>query len=546
MNIEDNSLLTANVLVVDDDPAILRLLSQLLEQGGHRVRMATEGSQCLQMILQDCPDVLITDWTMPGLDGLELCRQVRRLYNRKVLPHYTYILLLTAQTGRNIFIEGLEAGADDFVEKSSQSLFDLRIEIKARLKAALRIRRLENNLEYAAKHDILTTLLNRIAFFDSAQLLWNRSVQNKFPLAAVMFDCDFFKRINDIHGHSVGDAVLRKIAEVVKSFSRSSDLICRYGGEEFCVLLPNCDEKTAWTWAERIRQQFEVHPIPYDDLEIGVTVSFGIAERLADTPQLGRLIEHSDQALLFAKESGRNRCVCFSELLESENSQAISTVKEIFAGITAADVLMPFTLTIRPQETAASVLNFFMETRVELLPVVDENDNLIGIISEKVFVPLIGNLADWKASVRGLISTVVISYPIQTPLRVIYDFFCRVSIRQILIMDGKKPVGYISRSQLLRWLRNRWAVSGGVAFNDIIPDSAAQEFPYQNLQEPLKELVGKLTILEKKAEEPMDSTDRTHLISLISQSQEIMNRMLSISSIPVEDDIDNPTQFDIG
>jgi two-component system chemotaxis response regulator CheY len=543
---EDSVFLSANVLVVDDDPAILRLLSHLLEQGGHKVRMATDGNQCLQMVLQECPDVLITDWIMPGLDGLEVCRRVRQLYNRKVLSHYTYILLLTAQTGRNFFIEGLEAGADDFVEKSTQSLFDLRIEIKARLKAALRIRKLETDLEFAAKYDLLTSLLNRLSFFESAHVLWERSIKNKFPLASVMFDCDFFKRVNDIHGHAAGDAVLKEMAVVLKGFSRQSDLICRYGGEEFCVLLPGCDEKTAWNWAERIRQQFETHPIKHDNLEIGITASFGIAERLDDTLELDQLIERSDQALLFAKESGRNRCVCFSELLEVESGVKVSGTRQLFDGVTAAEVLTPFTLTVNPQETVASVMDFFLETRIEQLPVVDSNGDLIGTVSERLFVPLIGNLAEWKDPIANLVSKTVISYPVETPLRTIYDFFCRVSIRQILIMDDKKPVGFINRTQMLRWLRNRWAVSCGTSeFSDIIPASATRELPFKNLHESVNSLIAALTDLDGMVDGDRlpNGVDRMRLVSEISQSQDVMDQVLKYSTAGEDNTTGNLAQF---
>lgn len=536
LKVEENILQCANVLIVDDDPAILRLLTHLLEKDGHRVRTATDGNQCLQMILQDCPDVLITDWKMPGLDGLEICRRVRQLHLRKVLPHYTYILLLTSQIGKNFFIEGLEAGADDFVEKASNSFADLQTEIKARLKAALRTRKLESDLEIAAKFDSLTGLLNRVTFFELAQVIWDRSIKNRFPLSAVMFDCDFFKRVNDIHGHIAGDKVLAEMARILKDFSRSSDIICRYGGEEFCILLPGCNEKTAWNWAERIRRQFETNPVRHGNLEIGITVSFGVAERLADTAFLDQLIELADQALLFAKESGRNRCVRFSETIAVETSATtakFSGINRLFHGVTAADVMTPFTLTINANETVASVVDFFLKTRIESLPVVDENDQLVGLVSEKTFIPLIGNLARWREPIGDLITPNVICYPAETPLRIIYDFLCRVSARQVLLLDGKTPVGYINRTPLLRWLRDQWASSSG-AFDDIIPKNSVRETSYDDLLLAIRHLMEELNLLEqtvaKKEESPDEPVDRSRLVTLISQSQDLMDQVLKLSS----------------
>ncbi len=544
---EENLIQSANVLVVDDDPAILRLLTHLLEQGGHRVRTASDGNQSLQMILQDCPDVLITDWMMPGLDGLELCRRIRQLHQRKVLPHYTYILLLTAQTGKAFFIEGLEAGADDFVEKSAESLTDLRIEIKARLKAALRTRKLEMDLEFAAKYDALTQLLNRVTFFELAQVIWERSIRNKFPLSVVMFDCDFFKRINDIHGHLTGDVVLREMATILKGFSRASDLICRYGGEEFCVLLPGCNEKTAWNWAERIRKQFEQNPIRQEKLEIGITVSFGIAERMEDTAFLDQLIERADQSLLFAKESGRNRCVSFSETIavHSGSDSGVHALNDLFSGILAGDVMMPLTLAIGPHESVASVVDFFLKTRIESLPVVDGNEQLIGMVSEKNFISLIGNTARWQEPIGDLVTPNVISYPMETPVRIIYDFLCRVTARQILILDGKTPVGFINRTALLRWIRNKWATESG-QFEKIIPNTSVREMPYDNLWKAIDALQHELTVLTEMITDRNDNdseeVDRSRIVLLISQSQDIMDQVLKFSSSSFVDLDDNLAQ----
>ncbi|MDR1485886.1 MAG: diguanylate cyclase [Planctomycetaceae bacterium] len=534
MKVEENTLTSVNVLVADDDPAILRLLTHLLEQGGHHVRTAADGNQCLQMILQDCPDVLITDWVMPGLDGLEICRRVRQLHLRKVLPHYTYILLLTALSGKKSFIEGLESGADDFVEKSVGSLSDLRIEIMTRLKAALRTRKLEIDLEFAAKYDSLTQLLNRVTFFELAQVTWDRSIKNKFPLSVVMFDCDFFKRVNDIHGHQAGDAVLREMASILRGFSRSSDVICRYGGEEFCVLLPGCNEKTAWNWAERIRQQFEGNPIRHSNIDIAITASFGIAERKDDTTVLDQLIEHADQALLFAKESGRNSCVRFTETLVHDSDIARGTgINDLFRGVTAADVMTPFTLTINATETVASVVDFFLKTRIDALPVVNSFGKLIGMVSEMTFIPLIGNLARWKEPVGDLVSRNIVSYPVNTPLQIIFNFLCRVSAKQILLIDEDVPVGYINRTPLLLWLRNQWAVTTG-RFSEIVHTMQITDLPYKSLKESVGELMKNLAVLDEAISKNVQSDDweinRDQLVALISKSQDIMDNVLKLTS----------------
>lgn len=465
MSYDDDTIQAANILIADDDPAILRLFTHILEQGGHHVRTAADGNLALHLILQDCPDVLITDWMMPGLDGLELCRRIRQLHQRKVLPHYTYILLLTAQTGKHYFIEGLESGADDFLEKSAESLTNLRVEIRARLKAALRTRKLEKDLEFAAKYDATTKLLNRPTFFEFAQVVWDRSIKNKFPLSVVMFDCDFFKRVNDIHGHLAGDAVLREIGSVLRQFSRSSDIITRYGGEEFCVMLPGCNEKTAWNWAERVREQFEKVPVRHEKLDIPITVSFGIAERADDTTHLDQLIDRADQALLFAKETGRNRSICYSETISEDTSKSISAelrrVYDLFHNVHAKDVMVQIPQLITQETLFSKVIDILLDTEIEDIPVVDAVGNMVGVLSEKSCLTMIGTRERWAEPIGDLVVPNVITYPSETPLRDIFNFLCRTSIRQVILVDGPKPVGTIGRLSILRWMRKQWS-----EFND--------------------------------------------------------------------------------
>lgn len=538
MNFKDN-VSQANILLVEDDPAVLNLLTYLLEIGHNKVRSASDGNQALQMVLQDCPDILITDLLIPGLDGLELCRRVRQLHSRKVLPHYSYILVLTTQHDKDAIMEGLEAGADDFIEKDIYSLSNFRAEIQARLNAAMRIRRLEIDLEYAAKYDSLTQLFNRIAFFNAAHTLWDRSIRNKTPLAVVMMDCDLFKRVNDIHGHSAGDTVLKELAAILRSFSRASDVICRYGGEEFCAILPGCNEETAWDWADRIRQQCESIPIKHIDLDITITVSFGVAERTESTELLDHLIDRADQALLAAKEWGRNRVISYTEVLANIVGKTEHCVTQLFDNVTAGDVMVPFPLSIQPHDSVAMVADCFLKTRFETLPITDHEGKLIGVVSETDLIAIIGQLEQWISPIKKLVLPCIASYPMETPIRTIVAFLNRTSIHHVMVVQDGVLVGYINRISLLRWLRNRWVMISG-KYSDIIPDVSSRELLVCNLRTAVEALKKELDNLDDVFVDNGDMedmiTDRGRMVSVVSRCQDLMDQILKYSSIPTQND----------
>ncbi|MDR1492783.1 MAG: diguanylate cyclase [Planctomycetaceae bacterium] len=526
----------ANILLVDDDPAMLKLLSHLLETEGYRVCAANNGSEALQLAMQESPDVIITDWLMPEMNGLELCRRIRQLYERRLLRHYSYILLLTSQTGKEILLEGLNAGADDFIEKGDDNFAGLKIEVLVRLKTALRMRNMQRELEYAAKYDFSTDLLNRATFFEQGHEIWTKMLELNKPLVAIMVDCDFFKRINDTYGHLAGDAVLASLAKILREHSRTYDVICRYGGEEFCALLPDCDEQLAFHWAERIRNHLEVSNVCYEGKNIDITASFGVAERLSGMESLDQLVEHADQALLFAKESGRNRTVRYSEILldNHDSPDAINyPLLRLFDHVAAGDVMIPFVKTVNYNKTVASVTDFFLKTRAEKMPVVDNDGNFLGFISEKNLLSIVGDKERWQESIRKLVTKPIVVYEPETPLKTIYNFLVRVSLHRVLIIKDRKPAGYISRNLLLRWLRNRWAYATLLS-GDIVPPTEFEIHSADIFRDQIQYLLRQLSELQTAFSSQLDdlsesSIDRYQVhetISLASKVQEIADQIL--------------------
>ena len=294
-----------DVLIVDDDRVIRTILTDMLESSGFQVRQAANGIEALQIMRQECPYIVITDWLMSPIDGIELCRLLRE----EKLPHYIYVVLLTARSQANDIITGLNSGADDFLTKPVHEG-----ELFARLQTGLRILELENRLSELAQRDSLTGTLNRRTFYEIFEREWNRAIRHQLPLSCVMVDVDYFKRINDTYGHMIGDHVLKFFAQSLEGLSRCSDYICRWGGEEFCILLPETDEEGARVWAERSCAAIAEMDFASDQHAITMTASFGVAQRqdAMDSPK--KLLNQADQALYEAKKTGRNRVVSFGSL----------------------------------------------------------------------------------------------------------------------------------------------------------------------------------------------------------------------------------------
>ena len=301
------TLASYRVLVVDDDPALLRLLSKWLGDAGYLVRTAADGQEALDAVELECPDFLITDWEMPRLDGLELCRRVREM----VLPHYVCIVFLTMKTAAKDMIAGLENGADDFLVKPVSEE-----ELLARIRSSARILKLERRLHQMAHTDSLTGLLAQRAFYGCLEKEWHRSRRFHFPLSCVMMDLDFFKQINDVYGHPAGDSVLKLVAELLVDNSRVCDTVCRYGGDEFCVMLPQATEEDAAVWAERTGVRLAALRMPVQGKNLRITGSLGVAQAGDAAQTCEHVVDLADQALLCAKRAGRDRTVRYASLAD--------------------------------------------------------------------------------------------------------------------------------------------------------------------------------------------------------------------------------------
>ena len=299
------------VLLAEDDPVYRQILHRWLESWGHRVTIAQDGLEAWQILQKgDAPRIIILDWMMPGMEGPELCRRIRA---EKKSPS-PYILLVTAKGGREDVIRGLEAGADDYIQKPCEA-DELRARVgvgQRMLKAQADLIEAREDLRFSATHDSLTGLWNHGTVLDLLEREIRRSARVPAPVGVLMVDIDHFKIINDTYGHLAGDSVLKDVSRRIEQAVRSYDIVGRYGGEEFVLVLPECHPEETQANGERIRQAVASTPIAAGGVDIDVTVSVGAAS-MADATSPNDLLTRADSALYRAKETGRDRTESYSK-----------------------------------------------------------------------------------------------------------------------------------------------------------------------------------------------------------------------------------------
>ena len=309
------------ILAVDDDRSTLMVLEKLLTMAGHNVSVARNGEEGLQKVLKDPPQLIITDWEMPGLDGLRFCRALRETKAGRLM----YFIILTGHGNEQRLFEAFDAGADDYMTKPLKPR-----ELVARLRAGQRFIELQQNfireseelraiagelaianrrLQSAAQTDSLTGIPNRYHVLERLEQEFAASVRKNSDLSVLAIDVDHFKAINDAHGHAVGDDVLRLVAKVMRAHCRAEDTVGRIGGEEFIVVCPDTSEADAVKLAERLRLAIELSVGQASSLVNKVTVSVGVALRRQGVTDARFLIATADRSLYDAKREGRNR-VC--------------------------------------------------------------------------------------------------------------------------------------------------------------------------------------------------------------------------------------------
>jgi diguanylate cyclase (GGDEF)-like protein len=317
----DGSQVRLRALLVEDERTALALLVPMVERLGFEVVTATDGGAALGLAQSWRPHLVLSDLSMPRMNGIELCRALRANNDGRGV----YFLLLTAQEGESSLVHAFDSGVDDYIAKP----FKPR-ELGARIRAGERVIRLQlelarereelrlvadalavtnRRLEAAAMTDPLTQCANRRFAMQRLQQEWSAGLRAPRQLAVLMIDIDHFKRFNDNHGHAVGDAILAHAAAVLRRNARAHDLVCRVGGEEFLFICPDSSVAAAGAYAERLRAQIESNTVRVGAQELRLTISVGVAVRQPAMPDVDTLLGVADSGCYAAKAAGRNRVV---------------------------------------------------------------------------------------------------------------------------------------------------------------------------------------------------------------------------------------------
>ena len=445
--ISDNE--SINIALVEDDREDAFLLRRALQRSGIEFQLThlERLSDALEYLEGNTTDVVVLDLGLPDGDGLDCLEKVQ-----KVAPHVP-VVILTGNDNDDNALSAVESGAQDYLKKGNMDGREIARSLAYaihRKKAESHLRTGVYELQHAAETDELTGVSNRRTMLSFINNAWNTAKHTCVPIACVMMDLDFFKRVNDTYGHQVGDEVLVAVAGALKSVSRATDMIARYGGEEFCALLPSTTEEQAAQWAERARRAISDTTLHTRKGELTVTVSLGVAVGPNGCGQPTDLIDRADQALLVSKQCGKDRVSAFSKIDDALRIDDSCLEEFPEANAPARELMTSPIQCLLSTESLANAVSKLLEIGTNSMPVIDTDGALVGVISEKDLIEWKPVGGQWEPPIAEVMNTTVIAYQENEPLEKIRQFFSRVSIRKVVIVKGNRPVGVLSRSDILR------------------------------------------------------------------------------------------------
>ncbi len=296
------------ILIVDDNKTNSSFCEKLLIKNGYETSVCGSGEEALDFINKNSPDLVLLDIVMPGIDGFEFCEQLKRSPRLRDTP----VIFLSAMNDESSIIHGFKCGGVDFITRPFRAQ-----ELIARTKTHIELKRAKEKLLRMAVTDELTSLFNRRYFMSRLNQEFERVKRYESVFTFIMIDIDYFKKINDTHGHLTGDYALRSVSDIMKKSLRLSDTVGRIGGEEFAILLPETDIEYGVEIAERLRKKIDESELVFEGTSVKVTISAGVSNSDSCDASVDSVLQRADMALYRAKENGRNRvCSIKAEHLE--------------------------------------------------------------------------------------------------------------------------------------------------------------------------------------------------------------------------------------
>lgn len=449
-----------------------------LKDTDYHVRHVTCGRTAVEQMGQTCPHFLIAERGLPGIDGLELVRRLRR----ERLPHYVYTVLVSHDLKHADAEVAFEAGVDDllFIPASKQ-------EICSRIRAGGRLLQLLRELSDRPRRDPLTGVATRRLLDDQLSREWRRARRYRMALSCVVIDIDHFGKLNEEHGATVGDTVLTSVAALLRDNCRATDYVFRRGADSFCVVLGETNEYGATVWAERVGAAIAGQTHRGKQNSFHVTASFGIAQLSSNHSSIDDIIDLAEQSQVVAKQVGGNRTIRFSALGDTEKLSATSAQQmyEPFRGLIARDIMSSPIMSIVEHDSSQQASEFLVRYRINSAPVVDQEGRLVGIVSEKDLMKAMASENLWRQSVRHVMTRDVISYDETFSAYAIYKFLLSSPIRRVVVVKGSRPTGVISRGSLLRCF-NPWNPNTSSSHDETEPNMVIRPAPVSGSDHPLE------------------------------------------------------------
>lgn len=423
-------------------------MSGWLESSGYTVVQTADGSEAWEITQHgDCPAIVVIDWDLSQASGWDLYRRIRQAHG----PDRVYFIVAASQAEKRNLYEAVTAGANDFLSKPIR-----QDEFLARIRNAENVLGEMRHYRAMADTDPLTGLLNRRAFLIQGRRVLEAARSQASTVCCVMLDVDQFKRYNDDYGHAFGDDVLRVVADAMRRETRGTDLACRWGGDEFCVLLTGVSEDDAFEIAERIRWRITEQTAGLRGQPAAVESTAAVMTWTADLRTIEEWLEQTDRILLLGKTDGRNRTIRHSGLPRRRAATGGTdqqAQRRLLATTTVQQAVWRPIASLQEDVAWQQAQTLYLKSEVEFICVVNRAGAVVGIVTERDLLNAVIHGHPATAAVRSIMSYNFVSYSLNDPLIRVWETFYRTpALRRLVVDSENRPVGRLDIKPLLRWL----------------------------------------------------------------------------------------------